>query len=123
MFGRLRAAVLLAVMLLASLAPTAAVCLHGTGAEAMTCCAGAEDCGRPALQRACCPCAAPAPADPPAAARALHASPQIVAPASWLASPAAHPGAIAPGEGRAFGRLVAIAAPSPPWLLNGAFLI
>lgn len=122
MSARLRAAVLLAAMLTASLAPTAVVSLHADEGG-MGCCAGEEHCDGAAMKRACCPCAPTAPADPPSAARAVQVAPQAIASAPWQSTVAEHPGAIGPDEGQRFARLVTLAAPSPPWLLHGAFLI
>ncbi len=118
----LRATVLVFAMLLASLAPTAAVSLHA-GEAGMGCCAGEDHCDGPALQRACCPCAPATPADPPAPAPAVQAGPQASLPASWQAVEPDRPGPLHPGASRAFAALLAQAAPSPPWLLHGVFLI
>ena len=65
MTRRLRAAMLLTVMLLASLAPSAVVSLHADEAG-MGCCATEDHCNDAAIKRACCPCAPGSPADPPA---------------------------------------------------------
>jgi hypothetical protein len=119
---RLRAAVLLFAMLVASLAPTASVSVHA-GEAGMECCASEAHCDGPALKRACCPCAPATPADPPAAAPAVHACPQASLPASWASHTPDHTGPVDPGASRAFASLVAQVAPSPPWLLHGAFLI
>lgn len=119
---RLRAAVLLTVTLLASIAPSAVVSLHAEEAG-MGCCATEDHCDGAAIKRACCPCAPGSPADPPATARAVQPPPQVLAAAPWQLAFLASPGAIGADTGRAFARLAATTAPSPPWLLHGAFLI
>ena len=122
MTRRLRAAMLLTVMLLASLAPSALVSLHADEAG-MGCCATEDHCNDAAIKRACCPCAPGSPADPPATARAVQPTPQLLAAAPWQLASLDSPGAIGADTGRAFARLAATTAPSPPWLLHGAFLI
>lgn len=118
---RLRALVLLAAMLSATLGPTASVWAHGH--EAMGCCAGDDHCADVALKRACCPCAPATPADAPATVSAVGVTPPVTLAPSWSLLVEGHPGPIVPDAGRAFWIAMAQPAPSPPWLLHGVFLI
>ncbi len=119
--ARLRAIVLLFAMLLATLGPTASVWAHGE--SAMGCCAGTDECAGLALKQACCPCAPVTPVDPPASTSIVGAAPPAVLTASWSSLAAGHPGPILAGAGRALWVVMAQAAPNPPWLLHGVFLI
>jgi hypothetical protein len=120
---RLRAALLLVAMLLASLAPTAAVSLHGDDGDGMSCCRSTDECGRPAMQRACCPCAPQVPSSGPASAAHLAAPTTPVAAPAWVTSEPAMPGALAPSATQAFALRLHEATHDPPWLLHASLLM
>jgi hypothetical protein len=119
----LRACVLLVAMLVGSLAPAVAVCLHADGTSEMGCCATDDHCEGAALKRACCPCAPATPSDPPSGASATHVKPAAVTATSWSSVLAVHAGPIDPLALRAYSRLLAQSPPDPPWLLNASILI
>jgi hypothetical protein len=123
MLRRLRAGLLLAAMLVASVAPSLAVCAGDESQDAMSCCKRDDHCQREALSRACCPCAPQTPAQGPASGAVLQPPVLSLAASAWLLAdltPPTPPPALHDAAGLAVRHR---ASHDPPWLLHGALLI
>jgi hypothetical protein len=121
MLRRLRAGLLLVATLVASVAPSLAVCAGDGSQEAMSCCQRDDHCQREALSRACCPCAPQTPAPGPANGVAVHPPVGSLAASAWLLADLAHPTAPALDAGGF--AVQPRTSHDPPWLLHGALLI
>ena len=122
MTRRLRAAVLLAAMLCASVAPSLAVCVTDAPAAGMACCTKARHCDGPALKRACCPCSPQTPATASGDGAILHPPAALVAGGPWQSWPTPPPAALA-SAAAIYACSAHHATHDPPWLLHGALLI
>lgn len=121
-FRKVKALLLVLALLAVTVAPTAAACLEGTGADADGCCSKSERCAAPVLSAPCCDCTSSASSTAPPVPAVAPGPAPVLAPFHHVQAPA-HSGPVSLAARDAFAATLLGISHDPPWLLFASLLI